>query len=160
VAWIGAVTADLVINKPLLKLSPNYIEFKRAHLYHFNPVGFGSMVLASIVSIVAFFGLLGPAAQAFSAFIALGLAFVATPIIAVATQGRYYLARQPLDDRQTSRTTLACVSCGFEYEKQDMTSCPFHVGTICSLCCSLDANCHDMCKPAEATVPATAARAL
>ncbi len=40
VAWIGAVTADLVIIKPLLKLSPSYIEFKRGHLYDFNPVGF------------------------------------------------------------------------------------------------------------------------
>ena len=29
VAWIGAVVADLVINKPLLKLSPSYVEFKR-----------------------------------------------------------------------------------------------------------------------------------
>jgi purine-cytosine permease-like protein len=156
VAWIGAVTADLVINKPLLKLSPHYIEFKRAHLYNFNPVGFGSMVFASIVSIIAFFGLLGPAAQAFSAFIALGLAFVATPIIAIVTKGRYYLARRPFDDQHVTRATLACTSCGYEYEKQDMTSCPFHGGNICSLCCSLDSACHDMCKPAAGTVPATA----
>jgi purine-cytosine permease-like protein len=49
IAWIGAVVADLVINKPL-KLSPSYIEFKRAHLYNFNPVGFGSMLIASAVS--------------------------------------------------------------------------------------------------------------
>jgi len=31
----------------------------------------------------------------------------------------------------------ACTACGFEYEKRDMTSCPFHHGAICSLCCSL-----------------------
>ncbi|MEU1007567.1 hypothetical protein [Streptomyces sp. NPDC005890] len=31
VAWIGAVAADLVVDKPL-RLSPSYIEFKRAHL--------------------------------------------------------------------------------------------------------------------------------
>jgi hypothetical protein len=54
IAWIGAICADLVINKPL-RLSPSYIEFKRAHLYNFNPVGFGSMVVASVVSIVAFY---------------------------------------------------------------------------------------------------------
>ena len=44
IAWIGAVVADLVINKPLLKTSPSFIEFKRAHLPNFNPIGFGAMV--------------------------------------------------------------------------------------------------------------------
>ena len=38
--WIGALTADLVINKPL-GFSPKYIEFKRAHLYDINPGGRG-----------------------------------------------------------------------------------------------------------------------
>jgi hypothetical protein len=38
--WIGALTADLVINKPL-GLSPPYIEFRRAYLYDVNPVGVG-----------------------------------------------------------------------------------------------------------------------
>jgi purine-cytosine permease-like protein len=153
VAWIGAVTADLVINKPV-GLSPPHIEFKRAHLYNFNPVGFGSMAFASLVSTVAFFGLLGPWAQAFSAFIALALAFVVSPIIAFATKGRYYLARSPYDDSHIKEETMVCVSCGFDYEKKDMTSCPFHVGTICSLCCSLEASCHDMCKTVPAAAPA------
>ena len=40
--WIGALTADLVINKPL-GFSPKYIEFKRAHLYDINPVGVGAL---------------------------------------------------------------------------------------------------------------------
>ena len=155
VAWIGAVVADLVIIKPLLKLSPQYIEFKRAHLYDFNPVGFGSMVFASVVSIIAFFGLLGPACQAFSAFIALALAFVSAPIIAILTKGRYYLARVPFDDTSFA-TTLQCVTCGYSYEKRDMTSCPFHHGTICSLCCSLESSCADMCKAGHGLVSATA----
>ncbi len=38
--WLGALTADLVINKPL-GFSPRHIEFKRAHLYDINPVGVG-----------------------------------------------------------------------------------------------------------------------
>ena len=33
IAWIGAIVADLVINKPL-GISPSYIEFKRAYLYN------------------------------------------------------------------------------------------------------------------------------
>jgi hypothetical protein len=28
-----------------------------------------------------------------------------------------------------------------------MSSCPAYAGPICSLCCSLDARCHDLCKP-------------
>jgi hypothetical protein len=44
-AWVGALAADLAVNKPL-GLSPPGIEFKRAHLYAVNPVGTGAMVLA------------------------------------------------------------------------------------------------------------------
>ncbi|HEX8603135.1 MAG TPA: hybrid sensor histidine kinase/response regulator, partial [Pseudoduganella sp.] len=70
IAWITAVVADLVINKPL-GLSPPGIEFRRAYLYDINPVGVGAMLLASALSIAAFAGLFGAQAQAFSAFIAL-----------------------------------------------------------------------------------------
>src|ERR671936_2352409 len=47
VGWVGALVADLVINKPL-RLSPPVIEFKRAHLYDVNPVGVGAMLAATI----------------------------------------------------------------------------------------------------------------
>ena len=50
IAWVGALVADLVINKPL-GLRPQHIEFKRAHLYDINPVGVGAMTIATIVSI-------------------------------------------------------------------------------------------------------------
>ena len=62
IAWVGAIVADLIINKPL-GLSPPGIEFKRAHLYDINPVGVGSMLIASILSITAFTGAFGPMAQ-------------------------------------------------------------------------------------------------
>jgi purine-cytosine permease-like protein len=161
IAWIGAVTADLVINKPL-KLSPSYIEFKRAHLYNFNPVGFGSMLFASAVSILAFFGVFGSTAQAFSPFIALVLAFVLSPVLAVVTKGRYYIARvddqeEPLFvDGQLSGETATCVVCEDDFERPDIVGCPFHAGSVCSLCCSLESTCHDMCKkqPVDLGVPA------
>jgi purine-cytosine permease-like protein len=70
IAWMMAVVADLVINKPL-GLSPPGIEFKRAHLYDINPVGVGAMLLASVLSISAHLGLWGADAQAFSAVIAM-----------------------------------------------------------------------------------------
>lgn len=146
VAWIGAVVADLVINKPILKLSPSYLEFKRAHLYNFNPVGFGAMSIASVISVAAFFGTFGPYGSAFSAFIALLVAFISSPVIAILTKGKYYIARQAHYHAGTHHDVIGCTSCGFEYEKEDMACCPFHEGPICSLCCSLESECHDKCK--------------
>src|SRR5688572_9538132 len=96
IAWMMAVVADLVVNKPL-GLSPRGIEFKRAYLYDINPVGVGAMALASALSIAAYLGTFGPLAQAFSALIAMGVAFVAAPLIAWATKGKYYIARKPED---------------------------------------------------------------
>jgi purine-cytosine permease-like protein len=151
IAWVGALTADLVINKPL-GLSPSYIEFKRAHLYNFNPVGFGSMCVASVISIIAFFGAMGPAAQAFSVFIALIVAFILSPIVAVITKGKYYIARKDEHFNENSGITglTQCSICEFEYEREDMAYCPVYDVSICSLCCSLDADCHDSCKCAPA----------
>ncbi|NUR59901.1 MAG: hypothetical protein HOV87_14705 [Catenulispora sp.] len=151
IAWIGAVTADLVINKPL-KLSPSYIEFKRAHLYNFNPVGFGSMLIASVVSIAAYYNAFGAYAKAFSPLIALGIGIVLSPVLAYATKGRYYIARvdemaEPLIvDGLLSAATLTCTVCTDTFERPDMAACPFHSGAICSLCCSLEKSCHDACK--------------
>lgn len=157
IAWFMAVVADLVVNKPL-GLSPRGIEFKRAHLWDINPVGVGAMALASALSIVAYLGLLGPLAQAFSAVIALGVAFVASPLIAWATRGRYYLARTsppwsptPATDGEDGVPLAArlrrCVVCERDYETPDMAHCPAYQGAICSLCCTLDARCGDLCKP-------------
>jgi len=61
VAWIGALVADLVINKPL-GLSPSYVEFKRAHLYDINPVGVGSMCLATAIGMITYLGTFGEVA--------------------------------------------------------------------------------------------------
>ncbi|HQY77921.1 MAG TPA: hybrid sensor histidine kinase/response regulator, partial [Rhodoferax sp.] len=150
IAWIMAVVADLVINKPL-GLSPKGIEFKRAHLYDINPVGVGAMTLASILSVSAYLGLFGPLAQAFSALVALVTAMVAAPAIAWATGGRYYIARNSVVPDSTGTYTRLvarkCVICEREYEGPDMAHCPAYQGPICSLCCTLDARCGDVCKP-------------
>ena len=180
ISWMMAVVADLVINKPL-GLSPKGIEFKRAHLYDINPVGVGAMGLASVLSITAYLGLMGPMAQAFSALIALVTAFVTAPLIAWYTNGKYYLARAPRTpcalnqgtpvdpampvhqaapkgrvevpsgpggkSAATGGLTATCTVCEREYEDEDMAHCPAYLGQICSLCCSLDARCNDMCKP-------------
>ncbi|MFZ2306939.1 MAG: ATP-binding protein [Rhodoferax sp.] len=152
IAWIMTVVADLVINKPL-GLSPRGIEFKRAHLYDINPVGVGSMALASALSVAAYLGLFGADAKAFSAVVALVTAFLAAPALAWATKGRYYIAREagPLVSLMDgAHVTQKCVICEREYEGPDMAHCPAYRGAICSLCCTLDARCGDLCKPKAA----------
>jgi signal transduction histidine kinase/CheY-like chemotaxis protein/purine-cytosine permease-like protein len=145
IAWVGALVADLIINKPL-GLRPPQIEFKRAHLYDINPVGVGAMTIATIVSISAFYGLFGPTAKALSAFIALAVAFIAAPSIAWITDGKYYIARKPKRSWQNIEAIQCCI-CEHSFEPEDMAACPAYAGPICSLCCSLDARCHDLCKP-------------
>lgn len=145
IAWITAVVADLVINKPL-GLSPKGIEFRRAYLYDINPVGVGSMLLASLFSISAYLGLFGETVKAFSTFIALGVALVSSPMIAWLTKGKYYLARKPYRFFGV-KAIEKCIVCEREYETDDMAHCPAYHGAICSLCCCLDARCNDACKP-------------
>ncbi|MES2820733.1 MAG: ATP-binding protein [Pseudomonadota bacterium] len=154
IAWIGAVVADLVINKPL-GLSPRHIEFKRAHLYDINPVGVGAMLIASLLSILAHGGLFGALAQAASPVVALGTALLVAPLIAWLTGGRYYIARSSAPQLLHPATpsaagaaaTLACGLCSNAFETEDMAFCPAYNTPICSLCCSLDARCGDACKP-------------
>jgi len=142
--WIGALTADLVINKPL-GFSPPYIEFKRAHLYDINPVGIGALLVSVIASSLAFMGVFGNVAQILSPFIALFTAFLTAPVIAWATQGRYYLARQPTGLPEGA-AELRCTICENTFERADVAMCPAYSGPICSLCCTLEARCRDMCK--------------
>ena len=145
IAWVGALVADLVINKPL-GLRPQHMEFKRAHLYDINPVGVGAMTTATVVSIAAFYGLFGPTAKALAPFVALAVAFVTAPLIAYATHGKYYIARKPKRSWQNMEAIQCCI-CEHSFEPEDTASCPAYAGPICSLCCSLDARCHDLCKP-------------
>ncbi|MEK7883098.1 ATP-binding protein [Methyloversatilis sp. NSM2] len=144
IAWVGALVADLVVNKPL-GLSPSHIEFKRAHLYEINPVGLGSMLIATLVSVLAYTGWMGDMAQAFSPFISLATAFVTAPLIALATRGRYYLARRSATQWRPGQT-VTCHVCENSFESEDMAYCPAYGQPICSLCCTLESRCHDRCK--------------
>jgi signal transduction histidine kinase/purine-cytosine permease-like protein len=159
IAWIGALVADLVVLKRT-GISPPYIEFKRAHLHDFNPVGCVSTLVASVVAMAAYAGAFGPWGRAFAGFVALALAFVLAIVIAYATRGRYYIARPDLHFRGRDPTALvACCICEREYEAPDMAHCPFYRGPICSLCCGLELHCHDFCKTPspDSAAPAAAA---
>ncbi|MCE4554544.1 ATP-binding protein [Roseateles cellulosilyticus] len=168
IAWVGAIVADLVINKPL-GLSPPGLEFRRAYLYDLNPVGLGSMGIAALVSIVAHVGLLGPWLAAFSPVVALATALVTAPLIAWGTKGRYYLAARTDGDCSSCRVNVGgdgrpcahagyrparkgqpaaaqCSVCENTFEIDDMAACPVYAAPICSLCCTLESRCQDRCK--------------
>jgi signal transduction histidine kinase/ActR/RegA family two-component response regulator len=145
VAWVGALVADLMINKPL-GLSPAGIEFKRAHLYDINPVGVGSMVAATAAGIAAITGAFGTTMQSLASFLALAVAFVMAPAIAYLTKGRFYIARAPRQE-WAGLHVVRCAICEHQFETEDMAHCPAYSGPICSLCCSLETRCRDCCKP-------------
>ena len=142
IAWVGALVADLTINKPL-GLSPPFIEFRRAYLYNINPVGVGATLGASLLAIVVYSGAFGQMLQAFAPFVALFTSIGLAPAIAWGTRGKYYIARPRPPSEELSST---CCICGNQFEQEDMAVCPAYSGTICSLCCTLDARCQDMCK--------------
>ncbi|HEU5485337.1 MAG TPA: hypothetical protein VFU98_10550, partial [Microlunatus sp.] len=104
------------------------------------------MIVSAGVSIAVFFGLLGTTIQPYSPLVAIGLAFVLPPVIAIATKGKYYLRRTddgidlPMydEDGNPSDYVLTCHVCRQEYERPDMVACATHDDVVCSLCLSTD----------------------
>lgn len=145
-AWVVVVASDIAINKYLLKLSPKVPEFRRGMIYPVNPVGFVSMLLAAGLSIVAFFGGLGATLSSYSPLVAIVLALVLPPVIAIITRGRYYLRRTddgidaPMfdEDGNPSGAVLHCIVCEQDLERPDMLASATGRGHICSLCLSTD----------------------
>ena len=127
-AWLVTISADIVINKLILKISPRYPEFRRGMLHDWNPVGLVSVSLASLLSLLTFAGAFGPNLQPFSVLIAIGVALIVTPLMAIATRGRYYLRRSSdgiptpiLDaDGNPSGERLRCHVTGYTFERPDM----------------------------------------
>jgi signal transduction histidine kinase/purine-cytosine permease-like protein/DNA-binding NarL/FixJ family response regulator len=156
-AWIGSIVADLIINKPL-GLSPKTIEFKRSKLYDINPVGVGSMIIASVVGISAHLDSYGEVIRAFASYIAFLLPFVTVPLIAILTKSRYYLVASDTETG-SDKEEHQCSVCELTFEPEDMAWCPAYGGHICSLCCSLDVRCHDQCRP-DATINAQTKKLL
>ena len=158
-AWVVTVASDIVINKYLLKISPKKPEFRRGMLYAVNPVGFGSMIIAAGVSVIDFFGGLGSTLKPYSPLVAIVLALVLPPAIALATKGRYYLRRTddgidlPMYDElgNPSAVELTCHVCRQDFERPDMAACHTHDAHVCSLCLSTD-------KVGDHVLPAAPAR--
>ncbi|MCC3317791.1 purine-cytosine permease family protein [Nocardia africana] len=128
IAWIVTVATDIAVNKYLLKLSPKQPEFRRGMLYNFNPVGLAGFGLSAVLSIMTFFGVFGAALKPYSPIVAVVIAFVATPLTAVLTKGKYYLRRgddgielDMFDEHgNPSGETLTCHVTGMDFERPDM----------------------------------------
>ncbi|CAM5367643.1 purine-cytosine permease family protein [Streptomyces canus] len=156
IAWVVTVATDIGINKYLLKLSPLQPEFRRGMLYAVNPVGVVAFVAASGLSIAMYFHGLGDALQPYSPVAAAVIAFVLTPLMAIATKGKYYLRRtddgidEPLLDAEgnPSAVTYDCHVCHQPYERPDLAACATHDAVVCSLCLSTD-------KTGDHVLPAT-----
>ncbi|MGX7761226.1 purine-cytosine permease family protein [Streptomyces angustmyceticus] len=146
IAWIVTVATDIIVNKYLLKLSPQAPEFRRGMLYAVNPVGVVAFTVASGLSIALYFHALGDALQPYSPVAAAVIAFVLTPAMAILTKGRYYLRRTtdgidtPLldPDGNPSPELSECHVCRQEFERPDVAACHQHAAVVCSLCLSTD----------------------
>jgi len=95
--------------------------------------------------VVAYVGVLGPVAEAFSPFIALATALLVSPLLAWLTRGKYYIARQDAKPWKPGQM-VACSVCDNSFESEDMAQCSAYDAPICSLCCTLESRCHDRCK--------------
>lgn len=149
VSWIGAIAADLAINKSL-GFSPPGIHFKRAQLYDINPVGVGAMSIATGLGFLAYSGFWGEMAEAMATYMALLCVLLLVPLLAWLTRGRYYLASDRTGSdwlAGASESEVLCSICRNEYDIEDLIHCPAYDGIICSLCCSLDNKCEDQCRP-------------
>jgi signal transduction histidine kinase/CheY-like chemotaxis protein len=144
VAWIGAVVGNLLISKPL-GIAPKTIEFRRAYLYDINPAGFGAMLLASILALVAHLGFFGSVLETASVGVAFLVALGAAPLISWVGRQHYEIARTPFVFGERHHS-MHCVICRNRFEADDMAHCPAYDGPICSLCCTLDVRCGDRCK--------------
>ncbi|AJT69064.3 hypothetical protein T261_7466 [Streptomyces lydicus] len=158
IAWVVTVATDIIVNKYLLKLSPQAPEFRRGMLYAVNPVGVVAFVAASGLSIAMYFHALGDTLQPYSPVAAALIACVLTPLMAVVTKGRYYLRRTDdgiaealLDaDGNPSATTYACHVCHQDFERPDLAACHTHDAMVCSLCLTTDKTGAHVLPPAPA----------
>lgn len=102
-AWAATIVADAVVVKSLLKIGPNYFEYRQQYLYSWNPVGVLALIISTAIAVVAHFGYMGSALQNIAAFFAGVLAFILTIVFAVATKGKYYVKEQKDDFPEDER---------------------------------------------------------
>lgn len=102
-AWAATIVADAVVVKSLLKIGPDYFEYRQKYLYTWNPVGVLALLLSIFIGVIAHLGYMGSALQNIAAFFAAVLAFIFTIIFAMATKGKYYVKEHKDDFPEEER---------------------------------------------------------
>jgi type IV secretory pathway VirB2 component (pilin) len=72
------------VQQVLVETVANEAGIPSRHALCVQPVGFGSMLIAAGLSVIAFFGGLGEAIRPYSPLVAIGLAVVLPPVVAIA----------------------------------------------------------------------------
>lgn len=96
-AWVATIVADSIVVKRLLGIGPTYFETRQKYLYTWNPVGVISLIVSTLLGIIAHFGFFGETLQHTAAFFAGIVAFILTILLAVMTKGKYYV-KEYVDD--------------------------------------------------------------
>ena len=73
---------------------------------------------------------------------------ILSPVLSILLKDRgYYFSREPSPPAaERSTVQVQCSVCTESFEMPDVALCPFHAGPICSLCCTLEKSCKDVCK--------------
>jgi purine-cytosine permease-like protein len=96
-SWAAILVTDAVFVKKLLKIGPGYYESRQQNLHKWNPVGVGSLLISCSLGTVAALGFMGSFLQSTAAFFAAILASILTIILAIFTNGRYYIKQEAND---------------------------------------------------------------
>ncbi|SHF95777.1 purine-cytosine permease family protein [Ornithinibacillus halophilus] len=95
--WATILVTDAVIVKKVLKIGPGYYEARQGHLFKWNPVGVGALIIASGLGTIAALGFMGTFLASTAAFFAAILAAILTVVLAVMTKGKYYIKKEAHD---------------------------------------------------------------
>ncbi|WP_085993388.1 purine-cytosine permease family protein [Oceanobacillus senegalensis] len=95
--WATILVTDAILIKRILKIGPAYYEARQSYLHKWNPVGVGSLVIASGLGTIAALGFMGEFLRSTAAFFASLLAAIITLLIAVYTKGKYYVKEEAND---------------------------------------------------------------
>ncbi|MGO8557770.1 hypothetical protein ACC724_39460, partial [Rhizobium ruizarguesonis] len=79
--------------------------------------------LSAAVSLIAPFGAFGDLAASLAPYIPLVVALIASPVLAWATKGKFYLAHKPRHSWK-NLTSLTCSVCEHPFEPANIAWCP------------------------------------
>jgi purine-cytosine permease-like protein len=90
-AWVATVVADLTVVKRWLHIGPPQVEYEKDKLYAINPVGVVALIAGVGVGSFMQYAVHEPALHSLAPYFGFVVAFVVHVVMAVATQGRWYL---------------------------------------------------------------------